>query len=313
MPEASFVTDPFDKISEDLKATFRPQREWIDKRGLFLVSAFFLSGVGAGTWVASAYYDYGLGLLLSLLVILIGSGGFHLAFLGRPQRFWRMLKRPQSSWISRGMLGIAVFSPPALLYMLPYYVDGLSWGPDTAFGKVLLGLSLFGALWLLVYKGFVLAVNKAVPFWNTPLLPPLYLAYGTRGGLALLFVVWAVLGHTEENVELVKLWVVVSSGVLVLFYLSGMYGAGVTAQRSVLELLKGRASLAFYLGVVVLGLAAPIALGAISLFYTTSMAYLGLVGALSLVGDFYLTFSILKAGLYMPAFGEFSTVQTGHS
>ncbi len=305
MPDTSFLTDPFDKITEDLRASFRPQREWIDKRGLCLATAFFLSGVGAGTWAASAYYDYGLGLVLSLLVVLVGSGGFHLAFLGKPQRFWRMLLRPQSSWISRGIWGIAIFTPPAFLYMLPFYADGLPWGPDSALGKVFLGLSLFGALWLLVYKGFVLAVNKAVPFWNTPLLPPLYLAYGTRGGLALLFVAWAVLGEgAPEHADLVKLWVVVSSGILVLFYLSGMYGANVTAQRSVMELLKGRASFAFYLGVVLLGLAAPIALGALSLFFTTSMAYLGLIGALSLVGDYYLTYSILKAGLYVPPMAE---------
>ena len=48
------------------------------------------------------------------------------------------------------------------------------------------GLSLAGAAVIMLYKGNVYAVCRAIPFWNSSLLPVLYVAYALRGGTALL-------------------------------------------------------------------------------------------------------------------------------
>ncbi|MEE9202716.1 MAG: NrfD/PsrC family molybdoenzyme membrane anchor subunit [Dehalococcoidia bacterium] len=296
--------DPFQKLSEDLKATLRPQREWVAGRGLFLLLGHFLSGAGAGTWLFSLYFELPAGLLISLVVVALG-GLAHLIFLGRLGRAWRIVRRPHSSWISRGLLSMTLFLISGAIY---WWLDRSGWATGTL-GQVLWGLSLLGVAGILLYKGFVYAVSKAIPFWNTPLLPPLYIAYGVRGGAAILLVAAALgVGGIElKPLELIKLWVVVSSAVLVLIYLAGMSNSGVAARRSVAELLGGRAAVAFYLGVVLLGLVVPIGLGVFSYYGSVSMAVLGLVGLSSLAGDFYVKYCVARAGIYMPLSGEFPT------
>ncbi len=37
----------------DLRSEYRPQREWVDGRGLLIVIAHFFSGIGAGAWLFS--------------------------------------------------------------------------------------------------------------------------------------------------------------------------------------------------------------------------------------------------------------------
>ena len=56
-------------------------------------------------------------------------GGFHLAYLGKPFRFWRMLLKPQTSWMARGfifMLLFIVFGAVQLAYAL--WLPGSSGG-----------------------------------------------------------------------------------------------------------------------------------------------------------------------------------------
>ena len=79
------------------------QQEWIEGRGLLLLIAIYLGGVGGGLYLISLIIGWKTGLALALAIVGIGKGSAHLLFLGRPLRFWRALLRPHSSWISRGM------------------------------------------------------------------------------------------------------------------------------------------------------------------------------------------------------------------
>jgi len=282
----------------DLNLTYRPQREWIEGRGLLVVAAHFLSGVGAGAWLFSVVLDFDAGLVISIAIMGL-AGAAHLAFLGRWRRFWRMAVRPQSSWISRGLWGLAVFLPGAIPYAVPAV-------RDSGFGPVVLAVSLAGMAVVLAYKGFVYAVSRAIPFWRQPLLPVLYMAYGLRGGAAVLLVAGVVAtdAFDIDLLEVIKLWVVVSSAVLVLLYLALARSAGGAARRSVSELVTGRVSPAFYAGVVFLGLLIPIALGAIGATTGVSRGLLAVIGVSSLVGDFYIKYCIVKAGIYLSVVEE---------
>ncbi len=283
----------------DLNLPYRPQREWIEGRGLLVVVAHFFSGVGAGAWLFSVALDYDAGLVISVAIVAGLAGPAHLAFLGRWQRFWRMAVRPQSSWISRGFWGLAVFLAGAIPYAVPAV-------RDSAIGPVVLGVSLAGMAIVLAYKGFVYAVSRAIPFWHLPLLPVLYIAYGLRGGAAVLLVAGAVAGDAFDIdlLEAIKLWVVVSSAVLVLLYLALARSAGGAARRSAGELMAGKVSPAFYAGTVFFGLVIPIVLGAIGAATGPSRGLLAVIGLSSLVGDFYIKYCIVKAALYLPIVGE---------
>ena len=283
----------------DLNLTYRPQREWIEGRGLLVVVAHFFSGVGAGAWLFSVALDYDAGLVISIAIVAGLAGPAHLAFLGRPQRFWRMAVRPQTSWISRGVWGLAIFLAGAIPYALPAV-------RDSAIGPVVLGVSLAGMAVVLAYKGFVYAVSRAIPFWRLPLLPVLYIAYGLRGGAAALLVAGALAGDAFDIdlLEAIKLWVVVSSAVLVLLYLVLARSAGGAARRSAGELVAGKVSPAFYAGTIFCGLVIPVVLGAIGAATDTSRGLLAVIGLSSLVGDFYIKYCIVKAAVYRPVVEE---------
>jgi formate-dependent nitrite reductase membrane component NrfD len=156
---------------------------------------------------------------------------------------------------------------------------------------------------ILAYEGFVYSAFKAIPFWHTRLLPLLYIAYGLRGGAALLLVAAAfgVAGFNVATVEAVKLWVVVSTAVLILLLLVWGRRSGGAAGESVSQLIAGRISPAFYGGTILIGILVPIALAVFrEALEMPELLVLGAIGATSLIGDFYVKYCIVKAGVYSP-------------
>ena len=164
-----------EQLLADLGATFRPQRQWVEGRGVLLIVGHFLSGVGAGTWLFSLWLGYWPGLVLAVQVMAL-AGVAHLFFLGHPERFWRMF-RARTSWIARGFIGMNLFMVGGVLTLV------LRAG---ALRSAAAAVAVVGAAIIIVYKGNVYAASKGVPFWNSPLLPVLYATYAIRGGLALL-------------------------------------------------------------------------------------------------------------------------------
>jgi formate-dependent nitrite reductase membrane component NrfD len=291
------TADRLSLLRHDLGQVYRPQREWIEGRGVLIVVAHFFSGIGAGAWLLSALFGVPQGLWLGLACVGVFSGLAHLAFLGRPERFWRILKRPHASWISRGIWCIgALLASGSTLVLL---------GPTGGARTLCLGLSLASAVGVLLYEGFVYAACVAIPFWRTPLLPLLYVAYGVRGGAALLLVAGALGGASFdlEAMEAIKLWVVASTGLLVALLLLRARGRGGAAEHSMRRLLFGPLAPAFYGGTLLLGIVIPIALGAAHAFGAGGLATLAAIGVASLGGDFYVKYCVVKAGVYVPTVG----------
>jgi sulfite dehydrogenase (quinone) subunit SoeC len=281
----------------DLSQPFRAPREWSEGRGLLLILAHFLTGTGAGAWLFAALFDLGAGLVAGFSLVALG-GFSHLFFLGHPERFWRMMKNFAGSWVSRGLIGMTLFSLAGGVYLLCLLVDA----SDTVFARTIFISSLVSALWIVVYKGFVWASSTGIPLWNTPLVPILYIAYALRAGTAVLIVLAASLTpqSASANLEPVKLWLAISTAVLVLVYVSIMRGGGATALRSVHLLMFGRVAVPFYLGAVVIGLIIPIAIGAVAAFAHVPGEVIALAALFSLLGDLSILYCIAKAGLYRP-------------
>jgi len=289
--------DAIQTRATDLRERFRPQREWAEGRGLLLILAHFLTGTGAGAWFFASFFGLDLGLVISFALVALGAVS-HLLFLGRPERFWRMMMGFRTSWISRGLAGMTLFMVVALVYLLLLFLDAR----ETTLERIVLILSVLGAVWIIVYKGFVWASSKGIPLWNTPLVPALYIAYALRGGAAVL-VVLSTLGAVDaapEPLEPVKLWLAVSTAVLVLIYLEVIRGSGITALRSVDLILFGRVALPFYVGAVLVGLVIPILIGLFAYFGGVPFRFMGLAGLFSLLGDLSIIYCVAKAGLYRP-------------
>jgi formate-dependent nitrite reductase membrane component NrfD len=281
----------YHQLLTDLGGTFRPQREWIEGQGLYLIVGHFLSGVGAGTWLFSLWFDFRPGLVISITLVGL-SGIAHLAFLGRPSRFWMMF-RLRTSWIARGFAGMNLFLPSAVLYLVY---------PSGSAGKLFLAISLVGCLILIAYKGNVYAASKGVPFWNSPVVPILYATYAIRGGLACLLLAIPLVGDVQQthDMEMIELWVAISAALMLAFYLGVMRHTNLAASRSVIELIRGRVAVPFYLGTVGAGLVVPIVITALGVAGSLSSGILAFGAGLALIGDFFAKYAIAKAGVYTP-------------
>jgi formate-dependent nitrite reductase membrane component NrfD len=284
-------------LYSDLEAVYRPERVWAEGRAIALVAAHFLSGVGAGAWLLGLVLDLRLVSLLGLAAVVLG-GVVHLGFLGRPERAWKMMKRPQSSWISRGLWSMMVFIPTAALYVAGAYG---AWGTRSAFSIVMLVLSLLGMAGIFLYKGFVYAVSRAVPLWNSPLLPVSYIAIGLRGGAALAFVGLAFVSSDSPGHAAQTWWLAATGAAIFLFILElAMSRGDSTVSRSLAVLARGSLAWVFFAGVVLLGIVVPAALVIASYPASIGVAGLLVAGITSLVGDLAYKYCMNTAGTYVP-------------
>lgn len=282
----------YQQLLADLRADYRPQREWGEGRGVLLVVGHFLVGIAGGTWLLSWWFGVTAGLMTA--VLLGGLGGLgHLAFLGRPERAFKMVRHWRTSWISRGFVGLTLFLAGGCLHL------AFELAAPGGLAALIAGLAaLAGTLTIIGYMGFTYTASKGVPFWNSPLHPVLYIAYAVRGGVAMLLVL-AAFGHAS-GAALMPLWLVVTGLVALLFALElqgAAAGSDVAARRSVHDILAGRLAAIFYGGTLAIGLGVPLALGAAGGDYPVIMALVGLTSA---AGDFFMKLSTVRAGVYRP-------------
>ncbi|MCC4114927.1 polysulfide reductase NrfD [Aromatoleum toluclasticum] len=293
----------YERMLSDLRMDLRPQREWGEGRGLFLVIGHFVVGIAAGAWLFALIFDRPVALVAAFALAALG-GLAHLGFLGKPDRFWRMSMRARTSWISRGFIGLSLFLAGAALYLAPQYLPGTPWGSESLLADAGYAMALVGMVVLMGYMGFVYTSAKAIPFWNSPLHPALYVAYALRGGVAALFVTaLADGGASELPAVLLPLW----GGITVLvalFFMLEIHGAltsgNEAARRSVHDLLAGRVAVYFYGGTLVLGLFVPAYLMYTGLTGPLSIGAMALLGVSSAIGDFFMKYATIRAGVRLP-------------
>ena len=141
---------------------------------------FILGGMSSGLAVA-AYAAWAVGgmsdamLLWFFAAAAVGMGVgllFVFAEIGRKARFLYVLRRPQSSWMTRETYAVAVFYPAV--------VADLVW-PSPALHAV----AAAAAAAFLVCQGRILHAGRAIPAWRHPLVPWMLVASGLYEGVAL--------------------------------------------------------------------------------------------------------------------------------
>ena len=291
----------YDQLIQDLRSDLRPQREWCEGRGIFMVIGHFVVGVAGGTWLFSLLYGNSAGLALAF--VLGGVGGLlHLANLGHPGRAWKMMLQFRRSWISRGFFGLSFFLVGAFLVLVPLYLPGVLWDAESLVARTGNVLAILGMLTLIGYMGFVYTASKGIPFWNSPLHPALYIAYALRGGIAGLLLALAA-GEFAAITNLLLLWTVVTAMVILFFGLEvhgALTGGNAAAQRSVHELFAGSVAIYFYGGTLLLGLAVPAWLVWTGLSGPLSLAAMVVLALASAFGDFFMKYSTIRAGIFLP-------------
>lgn len=298
-----------ERFIQDLRQDLRPQREWGEGRGIFLVVGHFVVGVAAGTWLFGLVFDLREALVLAFALAAAG-GVSHLGFLGRPERFWRMAQQVRTSWISRGFVGLALFLAGAPFYLAALYLPDALWPADALAARAGYGLALAGMAILIGYMGFVYSASKGIPFWASPLHPVLYVAYALRGGIAGVFVTLAVVGRApaEPNL-LLGIWIGVTAAVAAFFLVelhAALTGGSPAARKAVLELLSGRLAAAFYGGTLAVGLVVPTAFAYGGFSDHLSLGAMAAIGLASAAGDFFIKYATIRAGVHLPVWRPFA-------
>ncbi len=291
------------------------QKEWIDGKGNFIALAFFLGGISGGLYLASLFFDSMLGMFIAWLAALL-MGIVDMGHLSKPMRFWRMLLKPKTSWISRGFIVIWLFIGCAVIQLaLSYWLPGTA---ETVF-KVLAGIMAFGVA---IYSGFVVGFVGAIKLWNSAIVPILFVVAGLTGGLAVLLAILMATYAGDDDVILITYNAILMLGMLVIYAIFvavylwvATYGSD-AAKDSVMMMLRGSIAPVFWIGVALLGIIIPVVLliaaaivlqvSAPILITTAATTLQPLVPVLitaiicTIIGGVALRYAILKAGMYSP-------------
>lgn len=282
----------------------------------------FLAGVGAGAYLVGFVAEragerYSAlarpGYILGAPLVAIGAA-LLLFHLGNPPQVWRAILRPYSSIMSLGLwilvvfLGFAGLHFGALLLPKAVKVSG-RWMPWVK------TLAAIFAVAVIIYTGLLLGVTKAIPFWNTPILPLLFLvsAISTGIGAVMLIVggqqllapkarLAGAISEAVHSLSRVELPLIVTEVLVLFFLLFIMIAGSSTAAGSAHYLISGGYAVAFWLGLVVVGLLLPIILEALTLRRSPALAgaprsAITVLTALCLLaGGLVLRYAILAAG-----------------
>ena len=269
---------------------YTPQRDWIEGHGILIAFALFFGGIAGGLYLVSLYYDSMWGMFIAWILAMV-TGLTDMAHLSKPMRFWRMMLKPKTSWISRGFIFIWLFLGVAAIQMaISYWADG---GAIETVFKVLGGIMAFGVA---IYSGFVVGYVGAIKLWNSALIPILFVIAGVAGGLALLMVISVGNSALSTDVAVALRAVLIGYAVCVAIYLWVATYESTAARDSAMRILKGGVASVFWLLVILLGIVVPI----IMLFASDSTAVFIIAGILAIIGGVALRYSILKAGVYSP-------------
>jgi sulfite dehydrogenase (quinone) subunit SoeC len=272
------------------------QTEWIDRRGIFLWIAFYAGGLGGGLYLVSLLFNSLWGMFIGWLIIAVIKGGAHLIYLGKPWRAWRIITRPQTSWLARGFIFVMLFVGFGAVQMMLSH-----WAPGSAAEMVFKVLAGIMAFCVAVYTGIILKNVKGVPFWNSLLLPVLFVVCGILGGFGLAVII--ALNGGDINLaaaETGSRWLLIANALLIAVYLWRASRRESVGKQSVLEQISGHSAPVFWIGVVLLGIVIPLAIAISGLIVELSPAVLLTAVTCEIIGGLALRYCVLKAGAYKP-------------
>ena len=242
------------------------------KWGWPIACYLFLGGLGGGMIVLAGLADlafgkggfFSLGSLIAGIAIAVGSG-LLIFELGRPSQFWRVLSR-QKAIMTVGAWMLSFTIATSFVYF-SFWPDFSPWRELVGLRQFLAAINIVLGLGVCIYTGILLGSLRARAFWNTPILPVLFLISGLSTGAAaqaLLAGAWPYSGGASgaeaihgalRSLDLIL--IVFELMVIFLYVVMMRLAAGKLTARIAAKWLAGEKSFAFWGGLVVLGLAVP--------------------------------------------------------
>jgi len=277
--------------------SYTPQTEWIERRGILMWLAEVFGGLGAGLYLVALYFNSLWGMLIGWLIVIVLKGGFHLAYLGKPLRFWRIILKPQTSWMARGFIFMLLFIGFGAIQLIFSY-----WLPGTTGEVVFMVIAGIMAFLVAIYTGFVMNYVNGIQLWNSALLPLLFILTGVLDGLALVMAVGMLGGNFDiVAAEAASRVLLITAAALIAIYLWSATYMGPAGRQSVMKLIRGSVAPILWIGVVFFGIILPVVISLSTYFAGEVSASLLIIAIISeMIGAFSLKYAILKAGTYGP-------------
>jgi polysulfide reductase chain C len=276
----------------------------------------FLGGVGAGAFLVGFAFsifktqEFVAGIVFISGPFLVLMGAFFLLMdITMRRRFYRIYSN-FNSWTSRGAWIITFFMVSGLTYATLYsqYFSNFNRMNAPIFAAVIGAVAALFSLLVLIYPGLLMGAIQAVPFWNTPILPLLFLISGLSNGTAFLILLIPLFQTTFAGIVEI-LHIFGGTIILTIFFQAAVIytflektARGNNASRESLRLFKESQ---FKLKFIVPGIIAPLCLLLFGLFinevFLLSMVSIS-AAVLSLTGGLYLRYAIVRAGVFLPRF-----------
>lgn len=287
---------------------YRDQRVW----GTMIAVALFAGGTGAGAFFMSkillatgtiASFTASVSGWIELVFAATGIA-FLTAHLGRPLRFWKAVRRPQSAWISRGAIIPPTFVLFVFISLLPSLppLEGLPWREGTVAWQAIVIVALILGMGYILYTGMVISTWSSIPFWNTPLIPLLFTAASMMGGTGITQIVVAVRDMRNPVIDLAVIGFILGNAVLIGMLIVDAHTREITVRQSMRRFLTIGNGIPFWLGIVVVGFVVPGVLVMVDYWADpggfASRAMLAIAGVAILVGGLAQRYCVLKSGRY---------------
>ncbi|MCP4673091.1 MAG: DMSO reductase, partial [Desulfobacula sp.] len=267
-------------------------QQWIDNKGVFLWLAFFFSEIGAGLYFVSLFYEYKAGLVLGWLITLLLGGLIHVLYLGKPTRAWRMIMKPNTSELARGMWIIGAFAALGFLQIVT------SGGFNIVFNTIMGILCL-----LIISHGFAtMNVIKALPAWSSTMVLPLSVISGVWVGQQILQLM-AGFSSAEGFASGMEVWAEVfffAYFLCLVLYVWGTWHTSDIGKESIKNLINDELKKISLIGVVGLGVVLPLVFTLIMWGGETNGFLVFLRLACVFAGDLAMRFVIMKSAVYKP-------------
>jgi len=271
----------------------------------------FLAGLGGGIMIVStaAGLFFGTGNLFLpasfAATVLVAIGASLLIFeLGRPFQFHRVFSR-EKALMTVGAYMLSLLIGVSFVYGT-FMFSFLPWHPLEGLRQVMAVIGLLLGISVAIYTGVLPASMKARPFWHGPALPVLFMVSAIANGIAVQYLLVHVLAlgndvAVAEGLLSAANIVLLVVGLIVLFIyvLTMRVSAAPAAAQAANAWLKGRQKLAFWVGLVGIGLVVPLVLYAVGIDITWILASVGV-----LIGGIVLRFLIVYSGDRTPLPGE---------
>lgn len=251
--------------------------------GLFAMAAV---GTGLG-WLTP---DAGLlaGIATAALAFLVITTGLLVFDLERPERFLRIVFRPQwKSWLVRGAYLLIAFSGIVTFWWAAEtatwlgWSDGAWWHADVVRPWLLWAGTPF-AVGVAIYTAFLFGQAEGRDLWQSSLLPFHLMVQAAFAGAAFLLVAGMFIDIPADWAHMGRLVLGLALGldlVVTLFGEFGMTHASEAAAKAAHSITHGRYARAFWLGSVLLGHLIPL-----GLLFVAGPVAAGIAGIGTLVG-----------------------------